>query len=42
MNEPAEFMSHLKYKAGLPPDFWAPEVRLSCYTVSKWRESDFA
>jgi AmmeMemoRadiSam system protein A len=42
MNEPAEFMSHLKYKAGLPPDFWDPEVRLSCYTVSKWRESEFA
>lgn len=42
MNEPAEFMSHLKYKAGLPPDFWDPEVRLSCYTVSKWRESDLA
>lgn len=42
MNDPAEFLSHLKYKAGLPPDFWDPQVRLSRYTVSKWRESDFA
>ena len=36
-----EFMAHLKYKAGLSPDFWAEEVRLSSYTVSKWKESDF-
>jgi AmmeMemoRadiSam system protein A len=37
-----EFMGNLKYKAGLPPDFWAPEVKLSRYTVTKWRESDCA
>ena len=36
--EPAEFLAHLKYKAGLPPDFWDREVRLSRYTVYKWRE----
>ncbi len=36
--EPAEFMAHLKRKAGLPVDFWAKEVRLSRYTVSKWKE----
>lgn len=36
--EPSEFLAHLKYKAGLPPDFWDPEVRLSRYTVAKWRE----
>jgi AMMECR1 domain-containing protein len=35
----AEFLAHLKYKAGLPPDFWDPEVKLSRYTVAKWRES---
>ena len=35
-----EFMAHLKYKAGLPFDFWADEVRLSSYTVSKWKETD--
>ena len=37
--EPAEFMAHLKRKAGLPMDFWAEEVRLSRYTVRKWKES---
>lgn len=36
--EPSEFLAHLKYKAGLPPDFWDREVRLSRYTVHKWRE----
>lgn len=36
----AEFIAHLKYKAGLPPDFWSNEMKLSCYTVSKWREAD--
>lgn len=39
--EPAEFMAHLKHKAGLPPDFWDPEVKLARYTVTKWREADF-
>ena len=38
--EPSEFMAHLKYKAGLPPDFWDKDVRLSRYTVFKWREAD--
>ena len=36
--EPAEFLAHLKYKAGLPPDFWDSEVKLARYTVLKWRE----
>ena len=36
--EPSEFLAHLKYKAGLPPDFWDSEVKLSRYTVFKWRE----
>ena len=36
--DPAEFMAHLKRKAGLPVDFWAEQVRLSRYTVSKWKE----
>ncbi len=40
--EPSDFLSHLKYKAGLPPDFWDKEVQLSRYTVFKWRESDGA
>ncbi len=38
--DPAEFMAHLKYKAGLPPDFWDGGVTLSRYTVTKWRETD--
>ena len=38
--DPAEFMAHLKYKAGLPPDFWDREVKLSRYTVTKWCESE--
>jgi hypothetical protein len=36
--EPVEFLAHLKRKAGLPVDFWAEQVRLSRYTVSKWKE----
>lgn len=37
LREPADFLSHLKYKAGLPPDFWDKDIRLSRYTVHKWR-----
>jgi len=37
--DPRVFLGHLKYKAGLPPDFWDPAVKLSRYTVSKWREA---
>ncbi len=36
--EPAEFLAYLKRKAGLPMDFWSGQVRLSRYTVSKWKE----
>lgn len=35
---PRQFMAHLRRKAGLPDDFWAEGVRLSRYTVTKWRE----
>jgi hypothetical protein len=38
--EPHQFMAHLKRKAGLPDDFWAEGVKLSRYTVTKWRESE--
>lgn len=34
------FMAHLKHKAGLAPDFWAAEVRLQRYTVSKFKEDE--
>ena len=33
-----EFVAHLKQKAGLPRDFWSPEVKLQRYTVTKYRE----
>lgn len=36
--QPREFMAHLKHKAGLPPHFWADGIRLSRYTVQKWKE----
>ena len=38
--EPRAFLAHLKQKAGLPADFWAEDIRLSRYTVTKWRESE--
>ena len=34
------FVAQLKRKAGLPMDFWSKDVKLSCYTVSKWKESE--
>ena len=37
--EPRQFMAHLKHKAGLASGFWADGVRLSRYTVQKWREA---
>lgn len=36
--QPRQFMAHLKRKAGLPDNFWAEGVKLSRYTVTKWRE----
>ncbi len=36
--EPAEFLRQLKRKAGLDPDFWAPDVVVSRYTVESWAE----
>lgn len=36
----ALFMAHLKQKAGLPADYWSPDVRLERYTVEKWKEEE--
>lgn len=36
---PQTFMAHLKQKAGLEANFWAQSVKLSRYTVSKWKET---
>jgi len=35
--EPASFLSELRRKASLPPGFWHPGLRLSRYTVEKYR-----
>jgi AmmeMemoRadiSam system protein A len=36
--DPESFLGHLKRKAGLSADFWAESVKLSRYTVTKWKE----
>lgn len=41
LSEPHHFLAQLKRKAGLSSKFWSDEVKLSRYTVTKWRESDF-
>ncbi|MGZ5081704.1 MAG: AmmeMemoRadiSam system protein A, partial [Usitatibacter sp.] len=35
--DPLSFLGELRRKAGLPPRFWHPDVRLSRYTVEKYR-----
>jgi AmmeMemoRadiSam system protein A len=35
--DPADFLGELKRKAGLPRQFWDPRVKLSRYTVEKFR-----
>jgi AmmeMemoRadiSam system protein A len=40
--QPSQFLAKLKSKARLSEDFWDEEVKLSRYTVSKWREMDHA
>jgi len=37
--KPSQFMAHLKQKAGLPTDYWGPNVQLERYTVKKWQEA---
>lgn len=39
--QPQQFLARLKSKAGLSEDFWADDIRLSRYTVNKWRETDY-
>jgi AmmeMemoRadiSam system protein A len=36
--QPGEFLTELKRKAGLAPDFWADEMKLYRYSVDKWSE----
>ena len=40
ISDPAEFLRHLKHKAGLEPGFWAEDLRLLRYTVVKFREEE--
>ena len=37
--KPADFMAHLKQKAGLPTTYWGSDVKLERYTVEKWKEA---
>ena len=39
LTEPNLFLAHLKQKAGLPADFWLPEIALRRYEVMKWKEA---
>jgi len=39
--DPRDFVGALKRKAGLPADFWSPEIRVSRYTVAKWHQAEF-
>lgn len=36
--QPREFLAMLKRKAGLPEDFWAKEIELARYSVTKYCE----
>ena len=36
--QPQLFLAHLKRKAGMPEDFWSDDIRLSRYTVQKFKE----
>lgn len=40
--QPQQFLAKLKSKARLSENFWAEDVKLSRYTVSKWRETDYS
>lgn len=36
--DPADFLRSLRRKAGVPPDHWGDDVRLSRYAVTAWEE----
>ncbi|WP_284618414.1 AmmeMemoRadiSam system protein B [Aquabacterium humicola] len=40
LREPEAFLRALRHKAGLPPDFWAADLRLSRYSVEKFEEDE--
>jgi hypothetical protein len=41
LDDPRRFLDALKRKAGLPAEFWHPQIRFSRYAVTKWTESEF-
>lgn len=42
LTEPAEFVNHLKQKAGLPRDFWAEEMKCAVYQSVAFGEETHA
>ena len=38
--EPREFLAALKAKARIPAGFWSPQLNVSLYRVTKWKESE--
>lgn len=38
--QPAEFLRHLKQKAGWPATFWAPDMQIHRYTTESFGERD--
>jgi len=40
LNDPREFMTALKLKAGLAEDFWSVGVQVSRYGVTTWKEPE--
>ena len=36
--DPQVFLALLKIQAGLPEDFWSDDIKLSRFTIRKWRE----
>ncbi len=41
LSDPAEFLTHLKLKAGLSADWWDDDVRIETYTVESWAEPGY-
>ncbi len=39
LDDARRFLTQLKLKAGLAPEFWSPAISVSRYSVSKWTES---
>ncbi len=40
--QPQQFLAKLKSKARLSENFWNKDIKLSRYSVSKWRETDYS